>query len=231
MRVSLFSALALIACLSCFNKARFLVGQLWSKGDSHHAGDGSHAYAQTTSAQGQPAAAQSGSSSSDNTDQGPNTQNLLDQQISCTYNGGISFLGHTFSSQDIKLLFELAKRRQQLDKYQQQLLLKESVIKGIETKLQEKIAELKVVQTQVDASLKEQHNKEEERLKSLVKIYENMKPQDAAKIFDDMDDISAAVSIIRLMKEQKVAPILANMSVNKARDISLALFSHKDSKP
>jgi len=56
-------------------------------------------------------------------------------------------------------------------------------------------------------------------MKSLVKIYENMKPKDAAPIFEQLD-MDVLLDIVDRMKEAKVAPILAQMNPAKAKEVT-----------
>ena len=57
---------------------------------------------------------------------------------------------------------------------------------------------------------------------SLVKIYENMKPKDAARIFEDLE-LDTLLEVSERMKERKLAGIIAKMSPQKAREITIEL--------
>lgn len=124
------------------------------------------------------------------------------------------------NSDEIKLLKELSKRREALDNYEQQLVMKESLLKSTESKIQQKMQEMQLMQDRVNDLLKQLDNKSNLRMKSLAKIYENMKPQEAAKIFDELE-MPILLDIIRNMKEQKVAAIISQMNPVKAKDVSL----------
>jgi flagellar motility protein MotE (MotC chaperone) len=63
-------------------------------------------------------------------------------------------------------------------------------------------------------------------MRSLVKIYENMKPKDAAKIFEQLD-MGIMLEVVERMKEQKVAPILAEMNPVKARELTSELAQRR----
>ena len=68
--------------------------------------------------------------------------------------------------------------------------------------------------------------KENEKIKSLVKVYEAMKPQDAAKIFEQIDmDILLSVAVH--MKEAKLAQILSKMNPEKAKELTVELISYR----
>jgi flagellar motility protein MotE (MotC chaperone) len=64
------------------------------------------------------------------------------------------------------------------------------------------------------------------RLQSLVKIYENMKPKDAARIFDQLD-MDVLLDVVERMKEARVAPILALVNPQRAQDITIQLAERR----
>jgi flagellar motility protein MotE (MotC chaperone) len=86
------------------------------------------------------------------------------------------------------------------------------------------------MQSEIDADLMKVDEQGDERLKSLVKIYETMKPQDAARIFAQMD-MPVLLELLTRMKELKTAGILANMDPDKAREITVALAAKKELPP
>jgi len=70
------------------------------------------------------------------------------------------------------------------------------------------------------------NEKENMKIASLVKIYENMKPKDAAKIFEELD-MPILLQVVNVMKESKVAPILSAMDPVKAKEISTEFANQK----
>lgn len=132
-----------------------------------------------------------------------------------------------YSSAEVKLLKELSKRRQDLDKIQADMDLREKVLKATEGKIDQKIAEMKIIQDKLEQLMKQHNEKEQAKILSLVKIYENMKPKDAAKIFDELD-MSILLEVVSRMKEIKVAPVIASMNHIKARDLSTELARQKN---
>ena len=59
-----------------------------------------------------------------------------------------------------------------------------------------------------------------------MKIYENMKPKDAARIFEELD-MAVLLDVIERMKERKTAPILAQMNPKRAKAITLELAKRR----
>jgi flagellar motility protein MotE (MotC chaperone) len=131
-----------------------------------------------------------------------------------------------YSKEEIKVLQELSNRRQTLDKTEESLNMRENVLKATENKLDQKVSELKSLQNQVSELMKGYDEKENIKYLSLVKIYENMKPREAAKIFDELD-MNMLVAIVTRMKEVRVAPIIASMNPSKAKELSIELTKHQ----
>src|SRR5579859_3514805 len=88
----------------------------------------------------------------------------------------------TFTQNEIDVLQKLSVRREALDARQKDLDLRENLVKAAEARIDKKIAEMKELQSNIEGMLKQVDRQDEEKLKSLVKIYENMKPKDAANI-------------------------------------------------
>jgi len=63
----------------------------------------------------------------------------------------------------------------------------------------------------VEQAISKYDEQETKRLDSLVKIYETMKPTEAAKIFEQMD-LPTLVALAERMSTRKVAPVLAQMN-------------------
>jgi flagellar motility protein MotE (MotC chaperone) len=132
--------------------------------------------------------------------------------------GGMTDLD-TMSDAEFATLQELAKRREELDRRERALDTRAGVLEAGEKRLDEKLAELKDLQSKIQGLLKQYDDQEKADVNSLVKIYENMKPKDAAPIFEKLD-MDVLLSVIEGMKERKVAPILAKMDPAKAKQIT-----------
>lgn len=130
------------------------------------------------------------------------------------------------SRSEIDLLKELSKRRETLDKEKKDINTREQLLKATENKLDQKVTELKELQSQLEELMKQYDHKEQGKILSLVKIYETMKPKEAAKIFDELE-MPVLLKVVSNMKEVKVAPIIAAMNPTKARDLSIELAKQK----
>lgn len=131
-----------------------------------------------------------------------------------------------FSDIEIDILQSLAQRRGELEQRDKDISLKEASLTVIEKNIDMKIEELKSLQNELKGIMAEYQAKEEEKLKSLVKIYESMKPQDAAKIFEQLQ-MSILVEVAQQMKEAKLAQILAKMDAYKAKELTVELANRR----
>jgi flagellar motility protein MotE (MotC chaperone) len=131
-----------------------------------------------------------------------------------------------FSPAEVEILQGLAKRRAELDQRSDELDQRELLLKAAEQRVQEKIDKLQQMQAQVDTALGKVEEQESERLKSLVHMYENMKPAEAAHIFETLD-MPVLLELVTRMKDQKTGPILASMVTEKAKALTIALAEKK----
>jgi flagellar motility protein MotE (MotC chaperone) len=131
------------------------------------------------------------------------------------------------------LLLELRQRRQELERRDATIATRESVLTAAEQKIDARVEELRRLQAQLSGLDAARQQREDANWQSLVKLYETMKPRDAAAIFNDLG-MSVLLPLIAHMKETKAAPILAAMSPDKARDVTSQLAKSKgrlDSAP
>jgi len=133
-----------------------------------------------------------------------------------------------FTQNEVDLLQNLSKRREELDQREKDLDLKMRVLDASEKQINNKISEMKTLQTELQKVLTMYDEKQNTQIKSLVKIYENMKPGDAANIFNEMQ-MAILLEVIDKMSERKVAPVLAAMDPKKARDVTQELAAMRKS--
>ncbi len=130
------------------------------------------------------------------------------------------------SQSEIDLLQRLALRRAEIDAWNQDLDLREKLLKAAEQRLDGKLADLKGLQDSIKVLLKTHDDEQEAKLKSLVKIYETMKPKDAANVFEKLD-MNIMLNVIERMKEAKIAPIIAAMDPEKAKAMTEELAGRR----
>ncbi|MGH7035815.1 MAG: MotE family protein [Stellaceae bacterium] len=136
----------------------------------------------------------------------------------------------SLSPSEIGVLQQLSQRRAALDQRASELDQREIVLQAAEKRIDEKIAKLQDLQKSIAVDVHQRNAEEDARLQSLVKIYEAMKPKDAAQIFDQLS-MPVLLSVLKRMKELKTAPILAAMDTGRAKAVTTALAERHDTVP
>ncbi|MBC8337894.1 MAG: hypothetical protein ISR51_04840 [Rhodospirillales bacterium] len=123
---------------------------------------------------------------------------------------------------EIDLLQQLAERRRVLESREQELQTRTGLLTAAERRIDKKVQELKSLRETITGLIKTYDNQQDAKLVSLVKIYENMKPKDAARIFEDLE-MDTLLEVAERMKERKLAPVMAKMNPEKAREMTVEL--------
>jgi len=131
-----------------------------------------------------------------------------------------------FTPAEIEVLQSLSKRRDKLDARDADLKQREALLEAAEKEVDQKINELQKVRLELEVLLGTQEKVQEARLKRLVKIYETMKPKDAARIFDTLE-LGVLMEVLARMSERKMAPIFASMNAQRAREVTLKLAEQR----
>jgi len=130
--------------------------------------------------------------------------------------------GQIASTSEVEVLTSLSKRRSELDTRESQLQVQANVLAATEARVDAKITQLKVLQSQINALLGQRDQAQEKQLASLVKTYSAMKPKDAARIFDSLDN-DVLVPVAQQMKSDVLAPVLAAMTPEQAQKLTVKL--------
>lgn len=130
------------------------------------------------------------------------------------------------SPAELDVLQKLTERRKQIDAREKEVERREDLLKAASEQIDRKVSELKTLQNTIQSLLQQYNEQEDSKIKSLVKIYENMKPKDAAKIFEQLD-MQILLDVVERMKEQKVAPILAEMDPSKAKNVTAEMAQRR----
>lgn len=126
------------------------------------------------------------------------------------------------SGTEIALMRELSKRRADLAARGKELDAREALVSVAEKRVEEKIKEMETLRAQVQALLGQANAAQQAQLDNLVKIYETMKPKEAARIFETMD-LPILLGVVQKMKPARTAAVLSEMNPQKAKDITVAL--------
>jgi len=131
-----------------------------------------------------------------------------------------------YTDEEIEVLQQLAKRREELELKSRQLDEREAMVVAAEQRMEQKMAELKALQSTVEDLLAKRSDEEEKQLQTLVSTYEKMKPKDAAQVFEEMD-MDLLADLVSRMKTSRAAPILALVSPTKVKELTFELAQQK----
>jgi flagellar motility protein MotE (MotC chaperone) len=130
------------------------------------------------------------------------------------------------SPAELNVLQQLAARRESLDARARTIEQQADLLKAAETRIDGKIKELQALKTSLDGLMRKEDEEQEKRLQSLVKVYENMKAPEAARILEELD-MATLLPVLERMKERKLAPIMAEMAPAKAKDVTVELAKRR----
>ena len=131
------------------------------------------------------------------------------------------------SPTEIQMLENLATRRALLEAREREIDMREKLLAAAEARVDEKIIELKQVHAAVESLIAQFDSIEDARIASLVKIYESMKPKDAARIFDGLE-LDVLIEVMGRMREAKAAAIIAKMNAEMAKIVTTELALRRD---
>ncbi len=128
------------------------------------------------------------------------------------------------------VLEALRARRAEIEQREQAAAQREQMLAAAERRLGQRVEELSALQARLEALERERAAREEAGLRGLVKLYEGMRPRDAAAIFDELD-MPVLLSIVDSMREAKAAPVLAAMRPERARALTAELARLRAERP
>jgi flagellar motility protein MotE (MotC chaperone) len=131
-----------------------------------------------------------------------------------------------FSDSEIEVLERLVERRSELDRRNQELDMRDNLLKATEARIDDKISKLKDMEATLNKLLQLHDDQEKTQLESLVKIYEKMKPKDAARIFNSLE-MEILINVASRIKEAKMAVILASMNNQRANKLTVELATRR----
>jgi flagellar motility protein MotE (MotC chaperone) len=120
----------------------------------------------------------------------------------------------------------LTERREELDRRSRELDQRDALLSAAQQRIDQKVAELTELRTNIEGLLRQVDEKQTAQLESLVKIYETMKPKDAARIFEALE-MPVLLDVVERMREGKSAPVLAAMDPLKAKEVTASLVERR----
>jgi flagellar motility protein MotE (MotC chaperone) len=126
------------------------------------------------------------------------------------------------SASERAVLERLQERRGAMDERAKEMEMREALLQAAERKLDGRINDLKAIEERLDAGARAEKAEVDKQLRTVVVMYETMKPKDAARVFDRLK-LDVLVPVATAMKPQRMAEILAAMSPEAAERLTVAL--------
>jgi flagellar motility protein MotE (MotC chaperone) len=120
------------------------------------------------------------------------------------------------------ILERLQARRQELEQRAREVEIRESLLKSAEKRIEGRVDEMKATEAKISTATGQKAEQDAARFKSIVTMYENMKPKDAAKVFDRLE-MSVLYEIASQIAPRKMADILGLMQPEAAERLTVEL--------
>jgi flagellar motility protein MotE (MotC chaperone) len=126
------------------------------------------------------------------------------------------------SASERAILERLQARRQELEARAREIDIRESLLKAAEKRIESRVEEMKAVESRVSTSSEQKAEADNARFKSIVTMYEGMKPKDAARVFDRLE-MPVLIEIASQIAPRKMSDILGLMQSDSAERLTVEL--------
>ncbi|MGL3209461.1 MotE family protein [Bradyrhizobium sp. BR 1433] len=126
------------------------------------------------------------------------------------------------SASERAILERLQSRRQELETRAREVEIRESLLKAAEKRIEAKVEEAKANDVKANADAAAKAEADAARFKGIVTMYENMKPKDAAKVFDRLE-MNVLYQIASQIQPRKMSDILGLMQPEAAERLTVEL--------
>jgi len=123
------------------------------------------------------------------------------------------------------VLERLQSRRQELDARAREMDIRDSLLKAAEKRVESQVQDLKATESRIAAANEQKSEADAARFKGIVTMYENMKPKDAAKVFDRLQ-MPVLFEIASKIAPRKMSDILGQMSPDVAERLTTEMARH-----
>lgn len=124
------------------------------------------------------------------------------------------------------VLEALRARRVEIEAREAAVGEREILISALERRLAGRMEELAALQRQLESETAARDERTEQGWRQMVRLYEGMRPREAAGIFDELD-MPVLIQVVDRMREARAAPVLAAMRPERARLVTTELARHR----
>ncbi|MFO1016440.1 MAG: hypothetical protein U1E03_02510 [Hyphomonadaceae bacterium] len=126
------------------------------------------------------------------------------------------------SASEVQVLEALQRRRQELDARGESYGTQDALVQAAEQRLNERLGELRTLESHVNDLLGQLDQAQEARLAALVDVYQRMRAKDAANVFNGLDD-DVMVQVASRMRQANLAEVMGRMEPARARTLTQLL--------
>lgn len=127
------------------------------------------------------------------------------------------------------VLERLSERARELDRRARDLDLKENLLKAAENRIAVQLEEMRDIRRVIEESQRREEERKTAQLQGLVTMYENMKPKDAARIFNGLE-LGVLIDLVDQMNARRMAEILGQMHNDAAERLTVEIARRADAQ-
>jgi flagellar motility protein MotE (MotC chaperone) len=131
-----------------------------------------------------------------------------------------------WTQEELSFFNKLSERKLELDAKEAELAKLEEELQKQRVELDEKLKQLESMRGQIAQTLKARVDEDKTKVTKLVEVYSGMKPVQAAKVIETINE-DLAVQVLDRMKKKSASDILNVMSSQKAQRLSEMLAGYK----
>ncbi len=132
----------------------------------------------------------------------------------------------SWTLEELSFFNKLNDRKQELDLKEAELAKLEEELQQQKSELEVKIQQLEKMRSEISGVLKDKVATDQAKVDKLVQVYAGMKPQQAARVIETINE-DLAVEVLDKMKKKSASEILNMMDAKKAQKLSEALAGYR----
>ena len=125
----------------------------------------------------------------------------------------------SWTDEEVALFRHLETRKKELDQKEEGLKKLEEELQKQKDEVAMRLQQLEETRKKISGQLEGKVQADLERVEKLVAFYSNMKPQSAAKVFQDLDE-DLVVELLQKMKQKNAADIMNLLPAEKAQKLT-----------
>lgn len=131
-----------------------------------------------------------------------------------------------WTPEELSFFNKLNERKQELDLKEAELNKLDEELQQQKAELEVKIQQLEKMRAEISGVLKDKVQTDQVKVDKLVQVYAGMKPQQAARVIETINE-DLAVEVLDKMKKKSASEILNMMDAKKAQKLSEALAGYR----